>query len=164
MIHLEEITRKNWREATFVTTDPEKKCPLDEGRVTSAAFSIVQSVYEPEWKSRLIMDDETIVGFVFYGWWEEKQAPLFCRYMIDVDYQGRGYGKRALPVIIDEMMREYRTDRILLTLERDNERALRLYTQFGFVSTGEMDEGEEIFVYERQRCQDDPHPPISDSL
>ncbi|MBR1779917.1 MAG: GNAT family N-acetyltransferase [Oscillospiraceae bacterium] len=151
MMHLESIRRENWRQAAFVTTDPNRNCPLDEEWVASAAFSIVQSVYEPEWKSRLIMDDDIIVGFVFYGWWEKKSAPLLCRYMIDVDCQGKGYGKRALPIVVDEMMEEYQTDRILLTLERKNERAVRLYTGFGFVPTGETDEGEEIYVFEKQK-------------
>ena len=150
MIHLERISRGNWREATFVTTDPKRECPLDQEWVTSTAFSIVQSVYEPEWESRLVMDDDTVIGFVFYGWWKERQAPLFCRYMIDIDYQGRGYGKAALPVIVDEMMRQYDADRILLTLEKANERAVHLYTGFGFVPTGETFEGEDIYKYEKR--------------
>ena len=79
------------------------------------------------------MDDDTIIGFVFYGMWEEKNAPLFCRYMIDIEYQGKGYGKRALPIIVDEMMREYQTDCIYLTLEAKNERAVHLYTQFEYI-------------------------------
>ena len=148
MIHLEPITRENWRQAVFVTTDPKRECPLDEKWVTSTAFSIVQSVYEPEWESRLILDDETVIGFVFYGWWERKQAPLFCRYTIDIDFQGKGYGKAALPVILAEMTWRYGTRRIFLTLERENERAVHLYTAFGFVPTGETDEGEDIYVYE----------------
>ena len=149
MIHLEKIDRHNWRRATFVTTDPEHKCPLDEEWLTSAAFSIVQSVYEPEWQSRLIMDDDAIIGFVFYGWWTTKDAPLLCRYMIDIDHQGKGLGKRALPVVVNEMMEEYKVNRIYLTLEGKNERAVHLYTQFGFNPTGETDEDEEIYVYEK---------------
>ena len=148
MIHLEKINRDNWRQATFVTTDPERKCPLDEKWVTSAAFSIVQSVYEPEWESRLIMDDETIVGFVFYGWWKEKDAPLFCRYMIDIDHQGKGYGKAALPIVINEMKKQYNPKKIYLTLEEGNEKAIHLYKDFGFVPTGEKDEGEDVYVLE----------------
>ena len=148
MIHLEPITRENWRQAAFVTTDPKRECPLDEKWVTSTAFSIVQSVYEPEWESRLILNDETVIGFVFYGWWEKKQAPLFCRYTIDIDFQGKGDGKAALPVILREMTRQYGTCRVYLTLEKENERAVHLYTAFGFVPTGETDEGEEIYVYE----------------
>lgn len=150
MIHLEKITRNNWRKATFVTTDPDRKCPLDEKWVMSAAFSIVQSVYEEEWESRLIMDDDQIVGFVFYGWWAEKKAPLFCRYMIDIGQQGKGYGKKALPIIIDTMMEQYHTNRIYLTLEKENERAVHIYTQFGFVATGELDATEEVYVYEKR--------------
>ena len=107
-------------------------------------------MFEPEWQSRVIMDDDTIIGFVFYGMWEEKNAPLFCRYMIDIEYQGKGYGKRALPIIVDEMMREYQTDCIYLTLEAKNERAVHLYTQFGFVATGEMDGNETIYIYKKQ--------------
>ncbi len=149
MIHLEKINRSNWREATFVTTDPNRKCPLDEEWITSAAFSIVQSVYEPEWESRLIMNDDTIIGFVFYGLWEKKNAPLFCRFMIDIDYQGKGYGQAALPVIVNEMIKQYKTNKIYLTLEKANERAVHLYTKFGFVPTGENDEGEDIYVYEK---------------
>ena len=149
MIHLERINRDNWRQATFVTTDPKRECPLDEEWVTSTAFSIVQSVFEPEWESRLIMADETVIGFVFYGWWEKKNVPLLCRYMIDIDYQGKGYGKAALPIIVDEMMRQYKTNMIYLTLEKANERAVHLYTSFGFAATGEIDEGEDIYVYEK---------------
>ena len=73
---------------------------------------------------------------------------LFCRYTIDIDFQGKGYGKAALPVILQEMTRQYGTRRIYLTLEKENERAVHLYTAFGFVPTGETDEGEEIYVYE----------------
>ena len=149
MIHLEKINRNNWREATFVTTDPSHKCPLDEEWTSSAAFSIVQSVYEPEWESRLIMDDDTIIGFAFYGMWEKKNAPLFCRYMIDIDHQGKGYGQSALTVIVDEIIKQYNTNRIYLTLEKANERAVHIYTKFGFVPTGETDEGEDIYVYEK---------------
>ncbi|MBR6668870.1 MAG: GNAT family N-acetyltransferase [Clostridia bacterium] len=148
MLHLRKIDRSNWREATFVTTDPQHKCPLDEEWVTSTAFSIVQSVYEPEWESRLIYDDEKIIGFVFYGMWAEKQAPLLCRYTIDVAHQGKGYGQQALPIIIREMQEQYRTNCIYLTLEESNSRAVHIYRKFGFVPTGEMDEDESVYVYQ----------------
>ena len=147
MIHLETINRSNWRKATFITTDPERKCPLDEQWVTSTAFSIVQSVYEPEWVSRLIYDDDQLIGFVFYGMWSEKKAPLLCRYTIDVAHQGKGYGQQALPVIIREMVEKYQTRCIYLTLEESNTRAVHIYRKFGFVPTGEEDEGESVYVY-----------------
>ena len=147
MIYLKKIDRTNWREATFVTTDPERKCPLDEQWVTSTAFSIVQSVYEPEWESRLIYDDDKIIGFVFYGMWSDKNAPLLCRYTIDVEQQGKGYGQQALPIVIGEMTQQYNCEHIYLTLEESNTRALHIYRKFGFIPTGEMDEGESVYIY-----------------
>lgn len=147
MICLKKIDRSNWREATFVTTDPERKCPLDEQWVTSTAFSIVQSVYEPEWESRLIYDDDKIIGFVFYGMWPDKNAPLLCRYTIDVEQQGKGYGQQALPIIIDEMIQQYNCEHIYLTLEESNTRAVHIYRKFGFIPTGEVDEGESVYIY-----------------
>ena len=147
MIYLKKIDRTNWREATFVTTDPERKCPLDEQWVTSTAFSIVQSVYEPEWESRLIYDDDKIIGFVFYGMWPDKNAPLLCRYTIDVEQQGKGYGQQALPIVIGEMIHQYNCEHIYLTLEESNTRALHIYRKFGFIPTGEMDEGESVYIY-----------------
>ncbi len=48
------------------------------------------------------------------------------------------------------MMREYQTDSIYLTLEAKNERAVHLYTQFGFAATGEMDGNEAIYMYKKQ--------------
>ena len=147
MIHLKKIDRSNWREATFVTTDPQRKCPLDEQWVTSTAFSIVQSVYEPEWESRLIYDDDKIVGFVFFGLWPDKNAPLLCRYTIDIAEQGKGYGQQALPIIVHEMLTQYQCSHIYVTLEESNTRAVHIYRKFGFVPTGEMDEGESVYIF-----------------
>lgn len=144
MIYLKEITKENWRQAIFVTTDKEGKCPLEEQWVTSTAFSIAQSVFEPQWQSRLIMEDEKIIGFVFYGLSENRA--LLCRYVIDVDFQGRGYGQKTLPVVIEHMRALYKCGDIYVTLEKENKRAVHMYEKFGFTATGEVDEGEDVYV------------------
>lgn len=155
MLTLAPITPENWRAACFLSTDPEHRAPLDEQWITSNAFSMLQAVYDPAWTCRLILDGSIPVGFVFFGIWEEKQAPLFCRYMIDVDYQGQGYGTQALPLILEEMYALYGKQDIYLTLERENTRAVRLYEKFGFRSTGEFDASEEVYLlpYPRKECE-----------
>ena len=70
-LKLVPVTKDNWRTATFLTTDPERKIPLDEQWLTSNAFSLLQCCYDPDWDCRLMLDDETAVGFVFYGYWRE---------------------------------------------------------------------------------------------
>lgn len=146
MIYLEKITAANWKKAVLVTTDPQRKRPLEEEWMMNSAFSMLQSVYEPEWESRLILDDEKAIGFVFYGFWKKKGVYLLCRYAIDIAEQGKGYGTKALPVVLDAMRRQYGCRDIYLTLENENKRAIRLYKKAGFVPTGETDEGEEIYV------------------
>ncbi|MDE6108134.1 MAG: 3-phosphoshikimate 1-carboxyvinyltransferase [Oscillospiraceae bacterium] len=144
---IEPITPDNWREAVFLTTDPERKNPLDQEWLCNNAFSLLQTFYEPEWTSRLILGDGKPVGFAFFGAWDEKGgAPLLCRYMIDVDCQGKGYGAQALPIVLEEMYRVYGRREIYLTVEQANERAVRMYEKFGFRFTGEMDYEEAIYI------------------
>lgn len=147
MLRLEPVTSKNWRDAVFLTTDPEHENPLDQQWVTSTAFSMLQAAYEENWDCRVIYDGETAVGFVFYGLWKENR-PLLCRYTIDIDQQGRGYGQRALPLVVDQICAQYHSRRVYVTLERANERAVHLYEKFGFRDTGETDENESVFIYD----------------
>ncbi|OLA29380.1 MAG: hypothetical protein BHW33_06435 [Firmicutes bacterium CAG:137_57_8] len=99
-MELTEVTGENWKQAVFLTTDPERKIPLDEKWIISNAFSLLQARYDPNWDCRLLVDGETPVGFAFYGYWQERDRYLLCRYMIDVRYQGRpaGGGTNPAPV------------------------------------------------------------------
>lgn len=147
MLHLEPVTAENWRDAVFLTTDPAHENPLDQQWVTSTAFSMLQAVYENAWDCRILYDGETAVGFVFYGLWKGER-PLLCRYTIDIDYQGKGYGQRALPLIVRQICAQYQSRRVYVTLEKENQRAVHLYEKFGFRDTGEVDEGENVYAFE----------------
>ena len=146
MLHLEPVTKENWRDAVFLTTDPKHENPLDEEWVTSTAFSMLQAVYEENWDCRVVYDGEMMVGFVFYGLWKGNR-PLLCRYMIDIDHQGKGYGQRALPLIVRQICAQYHSQKVYVTLEKENRRAVYLYEKFGFRDTGEEDEGENVYLY-----------------
>ena len=144
---LEPITPDNWREAVFLTTDPERKNPLDQEWLCNNAFSMLQAIYEPEIHCRLIRADGESVGFAMYEAWELKGGvPLLCRFMIDVDCQGKGYGAQALPVVLEEMYQKYGRRELYITVEQANERAVRMYEKFGFRFTGEVDWDEAIYV------------------
>lgn len=146
-LSLAPIGPDNWRKAAFLTTDAERKNPLDQKWVASNAFSLLQAVYEPAWTCRLICSDGKPVGFAFFGRWEERgNVPLLCRYMIDVDCQGRGLGTQALPLVLEEMYALYGRGEIYLTVEPENTRAVRLYESFGFRPTGEFDCTEAVYV------------------
>ena len=53
-MELTEVTGENWKQAVFLTTDPERKIPLDEKWIISNAFSLLQARYDPNWDCRLL--------------------------------------------------------------------------------------------------------------
>lgn len=145
-LELRPVTAENWRQATFLTTDPERKCPLDEQWLTSNAFSLLQTHYDPDWDYRLIVADGTSVGSVFYGYWREADRYLLCRYMIDVKYQGQGYGKAALPLVVTQIRQQYGCTDVYTSVADENHVAVKLYRDFGFQPTDEMDADERVYV------------------
>ncbi len=145
-LSLAPIGPDNWKQAALLTTDPERRNPLDQQWVVSNAFSMLQAAYDPAWTCRLICADGRPVGFAFFGLWEERgSVPLLCRYMIDVDRQGRGLGAQALPLVVEEMYALYGPKDIYLTVEPGNTRAVRLYEGYGFRPTGEFDCTEAVY-------------------
>lgn len=146
-IHLAPITAENWKTAIFLTTDPTRNIPLDEEWITSNAFSLLQTHYDTDWDCRIILAEGQPVGFVFYGYWREESRYLLCRYMIDVKYQGNGYGKAALPIVVNQILRQYNCSEVYVTVDAANLRAVKLYRDFGFEPTGDTDETEQVYVF-----------------
>ena len=143
------VTKDNWRTATFLTTDPERKAPLDEEWITNNAFSLLQCQFDPNWDCRILADGDTAVGFVFYGYDTDTTHHLLCRYMIDVEHQGKGYGKAFLPMVVDLICDQFGCRDLYTSVHDDNARALHLYTTFGFERTDEMDADERFYILRR---------------
>lgn len=136
------ITRENWLEIVILTTNQDGKATISEEFVASNAVSIVQSVFEEGWIIKGIQVDDALVGFTMYGFPTEHNHYDICRFMIDRNYQGKGYGGQALQLIINELKTNDDCQNIYLSTEPDNERAIKLYESFGFQQTGKVIEGE----------------------
>ena len=145
-LRLDQITQDNWRSATFLTTDPDRKIPLEEKWMANNAFSLLQCIYEEDWDCRLMMDGEKAVGFVFYGYDRDANYYLLCRYMIDLEYQGRGYGSAFLPIVVEQIRRQYNCMDVYTCVHDDNSQAVALYKRFGFEPTDLMDAEERVYV------------------
>ena len=145
-LRLETITADNWRRAAFLTTDPQRKNPLQEQWLAGNAFSLLQCAYDRDWDCRLMMDGDQAVGFVFYGYDRDEDYYLLCRYMIDVKYQNKGYGKAFLPIVVEQMRRQYGCHDVYTCVDDENFHALHLYTGFGFERTEKMDAEERVYV------------------
>ena len=104
------------------------------------------------WRPVGIYDGDKLVGFSMYGLFEEegKEGRLWLdRFMIDGRYQGKGYGKTAIKIMIDRLVDEYKCKEIYLSTYSDNVNAIKLYESMGFRFNGEIDtKGEKIMKLE----------------
>ena len=104
-----------------------------------------------------IYKDDVPVGFLMIGFgtdssWDDAPAIAQNNYdlrrlMIDIKYQGRGYGKEALNLAL-EFIHTFpcgKAEYCWLSYEPENTAARDLYRSFGFVETGEKD-GEELIA------------------
>ena len=145
-VKLVEINKDNWLKTVLLTTNEDGKATVVEKFVASNALSIVQSIYETGWNVRGIQLDGKIIGFTMYGLDEDTKNYWICRLMIDYTQQRKGYGRKVIQLILDEMKQLHDCRSIYLSTEPDNEVAIKLYESFGFQKTGKMNEGEAEFV------------------
>lgn len=89
-----------------------------------------------------ILADELPVGLVYYADLPELNVYNLCQFFIDKRYQGKGYGKAALLLVLDKMREEGRYKRVSVTYQERNCVARRLYESVGFVHTGAEFEGD----------------------
>ena len=78
-----------------------------------------------------------------YGWyWEKRKSVWLDRFMIDQRYQGKGYAKRFLRLLIQFLQNKFECKTIYLSLHPDNKPAMGLYESFGFRLNGDIDDEE----------------------
>ena len=67
-----------------------------------------------------------------------RRQGLILRLMVDERYQGMGYGREAMQVMVDMFRAEARVKALMISYEPENHVARKLYANFGFIETGEM--------------------------
>lgn len=140
MIHLEKITEKN-----FIDAFGLKLAAGQERFVSHPIRSLAQAyVYREQCQPFGIYDEEVMVGYVMVLYDYDIPEYDLWHMMIDVSKQGRGYGQAALDQVLAYIQTKPfgASDRVTLTCNRENSRALRLYKSRGFVPTGAEDEEE----------------------
>ncbi|MBX7042161.1 MAG: GNAT family N-acetyltransferase [Ignavibacteria bacterium] len=131
VISLREINESNWREciALSVREDQKKFVGTNENGLALAYA-------HKEMRPRGIYADEEMVGFIMYAMDPDDGLYYINRFMIDASCQGRGFGRRALRILTEQLMAEGVTSVDILH-KPDNEQAVRLYMSLGFKLTDE---------------------------
>ena len=104
-----------------------------------------------------IYDGETPVGFVMIGHdsFDFEGCPkvyrhsyYLWRFMIDRQFQGQGYGRDAMKLILAHMLSfpDGEAENLATSYEETNLAARNLYLSFGFAPNGEMSGDEVVLV------------------
>ena len=141
MIDLKAITEENFIDAFALKLAPEQ-----ERFVSHPVRSLAQAyVYREQCQPFGIYEGDRMVGYVMVIYDYDIPEYDIWHMMIDRTEQGKGYGKAALDRVLDYIKTKPfgSSERVTLTCNKENLRALNLYKSKGFTETGAED-GEEI--------------------
>jgi diamine N-acetyltransferase len=137
VVSLREITRE-----TVESIIDLEVAPKQEKFVASNAESLAEALFSPDAWYRAIYADETPVGFVMLSIKPEVPHYYLWRFMIGAEYQGKGYGKRALELVIEHVRTLPGAKELTLSYTPGKGSPRKFYQQFGFEETGEWDDDE----------------------
>ena len=130
MIHLVDIDPGNWRLGLQVAESQRKY-------VASAPWLLARAYGYREYRPNafVIYDAETPVGMGLYYDCPDLEAYNFSQLFIDERYQGRGYGKETVKLVLEAMKLDRTYRKVVICYIEGNNAAKNLYSQFGFVET-----------------------------
>ena len=137
-MRLISVAEDNWMEVASLSVKEEQK------KYVAPAIGILARGYvyrDCNAKIYAFENDGVIVGTALVR--EFTDEPLgydLQQFMIDEQYQRKGYGSQALQQILDELRKEGHYDHVELCVKKADIEAIRLYEKHGFVDSGYVDE------------------------
>ena len=138
MVKLTDVTEDNWMDVASLSVKDSQKQYL------APAIGILARGYvyrNCNGRIFVIENDSTVVGIALVR--EFTDEPLgydLQQFMIDQQYQGKGYGSAALELILDELRKEKHYDHVEVCVKKEDAEAIRLYEKHGFIDSGYIDE------------------------
>ncbi|MBP2620962.1 GNAT family N-acetyltransferase [Streptococcus panodentis] len=88
--------------------------------------------------------DGEVIGFVLLEMDKEESEYFIWRIMIGQQYQGRGYGRKALEALIEQAKADVACDHLVADYVQGNDKMKQLLTSLGFEETGWIEEYKEV--------------------
>jgi diamine N-acetyltransferase len=139
VVALREVTKDTVRAVSILQVAPSQG-----GFVAPNAVSFAEAMFEPKAWFRAIVADDVPVGFVMLSLDETTPEYYLWRFMIDARYQGRGYGRAALALVVDHVRSLPRATELLVSWVPEDGGPEPFYRALGFEPTGEVDDGEVV--------------------
>ena len=122
--------------------------PGQDRMVAPNAVSIAEAHFSDKAWFRAVYADETPVGFVML--YDDPDGPEYFlwRFMIGWDHQGKGFGRRAIELLIDYIRSRPGAKELVTSYVPIEGGAEPFYRKLGFVPTGDVHEGEIVIRLE----------------
>ena len=128
-----EINKSNYWDCMILTVDDSQV-----GFVADNKQSLIEAAYEDGLYVLGIYHEETMIGFVLYDYDDTFPGWSMSRFMIGKQFQGKGYGKRAVVAFIDYFKKKHNADKLYISVSLDNAVARKMYSNIGFVEIKEV--------------------------
>jgi len=148
-VELRPVTEQNWKALIKLKVSDDQS-----HFVASNLYSIAEAQFgfedEGHWDFHPFgaYVDEQPVGFVMYcfNFAHSRFQAFIMRLMVDQQFQGRGYGREIMQLVLHEFRANEQIRDVGISYEPENAPARKLYASLGFVEPGEMLDGETLAV------------------
>ncbi len=134
-----KVTEKNVRQICDLSVRDDQKT-----FVAPNSVSIAQAYFSKCAWFRAIYYDKIPIGFVMLEDQSEKPEYYLWRFMIDSEYQGKGFGRRAIKLIINHVKSRPKTTELWTSVIQEKGGPQGFYEKLGFELTGQYEEDEAI--------------------
>jgi diamine N-acetyltransferase len=147
-ITLREITSETVGAVTRLSVTPSQ-----QGFVASNAVSLAEALFSDEAWYRAIYDGDELVGFVMLADETLRTEPPaepnigLWRLMIDQRYQGRGFGREAMRLVVDHVRSRPGVRYFYTSYVPGPGGPGPFYLGLGFEPNGEIEDGEVVVLY-----------------
>lgn len=101
-LRVERVDATNWLEIAELTVAKHQV-----NFIESNALSILESQYISGWYPVGLYSDDMLVGFAMYGC-REVDSIWIDRFMIDLKYQGQGFGQKFLVYLMEHIRESFK--------------------------------------------------------
>jgi N-carbamoylputrescine amidase len=140
-VTLREITQENLRQVLSLS---RTLAPGQDRMVAPNAVSLAEAHFSDKAWFRAVYADETPVGFVML--YDDPDGPEYYlwRFMIGRPHQGKGFGRRAIELLLEYVRARPRAKELLTSYVPIEGGPEPFYRKLGFVPTGDVHEGEVV--------------------
>ena len=148
-ITFREITSDNYSQVLNLKITPEQEAAKFVSPVVrslaDAWFYREEGIAYP----KAVYADEDLVGFIMYELDTEEQQVFIWRFLIDQRYQGKGYGRQTIEVVMEMAKEQAQITKVVADYVDGNEPMKKILLDLGFEETGFNQEiNEHIMVYQ----------------